>query len=138
MIRKVFFSLIIFFLLGWGKSFAQAGCKIKYDYDISGNRVLREFKCDPFMPDPDTESPHSILTLVYPNPTVGVINCVFSTPTAMAAFEITAVDGSLIQSYSLTQQSSTVTFDISAQVPGTYFITVWAFSKVETYTVIKM
>jgi hypothetical protein len=136
---KLIIVLTIFlFVFNPIKSFAQPGCKIKYEYDISGNRILRQFKCDPVIPDPDEESPHTILTLVYPNPTVGVINCVFSVATAIATFEITAVDGSLIQSYDLTQQSTMVTFDISAQVPGTYFITVWAFSKVETYTVIKM
>jgi hypothetical protein len=36
------------------------------------------------------------------------------------------------------QPAAMVTFDITAQVPGTYFLTVWALNRQETHTIIKI
>lgn len=113
-------------------------CRIRYSYDATGNRIKREYKCiTPHSPyDPGAPVTPGILT-VYPNPTTGVFHAEFSETVDAAYFVISASNGAVIQTYELMQPSAMVTFDITAQVPGTYFLTVWALNKEETYSIIK-
>lgn len=141
--KTLFKAIVLCCLLYSGKISAQSGpveCKILYGYDGAGNRIKREYKCAPTWTiyDPVNQQDYTIFTSLFPNPTSGVITAVFSEPLSAASFLIYAANGSIIQSYNLTQQSTMVTFDLSAQVPGTYFLTVWALNKEETYTIIKM
>lgn len=142
-----FLSFIVALLFGISESSAQSipyveTCTIRYRYDAAGNRVKREFKCvvpDIYNPGPPVVAePRGGISVVYPNPTTGVINVSFSELVSNAEFTIFSVSGSIIQTYTLTQPSVLVTFDLSAQVPGTYFITVSALNTVETHEIIKM
>jgi hypothetical protein len=123
-------------------SLAQSeDCRIRYSYDAAGNRIKREYKCitisGPYDPGPETGNPGSVLT-VHPNPTTGVFHGSFSETVSSASFVIYASNGSVVQTYQLMQPAVMVTFDITAQVPGTYFLTVWALNRQETHTIIKI
>ncbi|HTN18625.1 MAG TPA: T9SS type A sorting domain-containing protein [Chitinophagaceae bacterium] len=120
---------------------AQSGsevCSIVYSYDVSGNRIKREYKCESTrgFDDPDTIDP-TIFTTLYPNPTTGVFTGEFSEPVSEATFIITAMSGVVVLEHELTQTASSITFDISAQVPGNYLLHVWALGREESYLITK-
>lgn len=143
---SIWYNFLLFFpilLFTTGKTYAQGSedCRIRYSYDGAGNRVKREHKCitisGPYDPSPEVTNTGSVLT-VHPNPTTGVFHGTFSEMVSSATFVIYASNGSVVQTYQLMQPAVTVTFDISAQVPGTYFLTVWALNQQETHTIIKI
>ena len=125
------------------ESKAQSGpveCKIAYSYDAAGQRVKREYACAAtWTPnDPLPWQDNSVFTSLFPNPTSGVFTGIFSAPVSSASFLISAMSGATVWQQTINQQMSSMTFDITAQVPGSYLLTVWAMDKVETYTIIKM
>ena len=122
---------------GSGRVVGSEDCRIRYSYDAAGNRIKREYRCishDPYGNDP---VPNTGIITVYPNPTTGVFHAEFSETVDEAYFVISASNGAVVQTYELMQPSQMVTFDITAQVPGTYFLTVWALNQEETHKIIK-
>lgn len=141
-IRLIMLLFVSILTLIAKKTVAQSeDCRIRYSYDGAGNRIKREYKCitisGPHDPEPWTDNPGSVLT-VHPNPTTGVFHGTFSETVSSASFVIYASNGSVVQTYQLMQPAVMVTFDITAQVPGTYFLTVWALNRQETHTIIKI
>lgn len=122
---------------------AQSGpeiCHIVYSYDAAGNRIKREYKCERTSgpSDPDIWRDPTIFTKIYPNPTTGVFTGEFSEPVSEATFIITAMSGVVVLQHELTQAANSITFDISAQVPGNYLLHVWALGREESYTMTKI
>lgn len=120
-------------------------CRIKYHYDMAGNRIKREYKCEA-EPDPSAnvgnETGTPIFTNLFPNPTTGIITGIFSIPIggdAGGAYVYVSTMGAIVvfeQFYSAI--ASSISFDISQQIPGNYLVTVHAFNKVETYIITKL
>lgn len=137
----------IVFICNTSKSIAQSGpvvCAVKYDYDVAGNRIKREYKCEAtWSPtDPIGWSEPTIFTSVYPNPTTGVITGTFSTPiggeAGSALITVSTMGGITVFQQEYNQVMSLVTIDISQQIPGQYLLTVAAFNKIETYVITKL
>lgn len=135
------------FLCYSGKSVAQSGpvvCSINYDYDVAGNRIKREYKCEAtWMPwDNAPWQDHSVFTTLYPNPTTGVITGVFSSPIGGAAgpatLTLNTMGGITIFQQVYSQPMSSVSLDLSQQIPGQYLLTVMALNMVESYTITKL
>lgn len=144
---KIPLFLVVAFLLNVKKSFAQTGpvvCAIKYSYDVSGNRIKREYKCEAtWSPaDPLPWSDHTIFTTVFPNPTTGVITGTFSSTiggdAGGAMITVSTMGGITVFQQAYNQITSSVTIDISQQLSGQYLLTVAAFNKVETYVITKL
>lgn len=122
-------------------SAGQPVCKISYAYDISGNRVERKYGCV----TPNDNNPHGtqpwreneVLLSLFPNPTSGGITGTYSEPTANVYVGVSTIGGVKVQEWNFPQLMSFFTIDISAQVPGTYLLTVIASNKMETFTIIK-
>ena len=141
------FFLILAFCSTCTKSIAQTGpevCSIKYQYDISGNRIKREYKCQPSWTIGDIIpwQDRSIFSNLYPNPTTGVLTGVFTSPiggeAGPALISVTTMGGIVVFEQTYTQIASSITFDISQQIPGTYLVNVHAFNTEETYVVTKL
>ena len=143
---RISFFLIVAFCANSSKSIAQSGptvCKILYGYDVSGNRIKREYKCEaswsPLDPLPFT---HTIFTSLFPNPTTGVITGTFSEPIGGEAggayITVSTMGGIVVFQQEYNQVMSSVTIDISQQIPGQYLLTVAAFGKVESYVFTKL
>ena len=82
-ILKFSFFLIVAFCAINTKTSAQTGppvCKIHYGYDVAGNRIKREYKCERSWLPTDFGTSHTIFANVFPNPTTGVITGTFSEP----------------------------------------------------------
>jgi hypothetical protein len=131
-------AAIIVALCGTNFSAAAQSCKIFYNYDLAGNRTKRFYDCPPQTNPWDQPLTSTTIRRIYPNPTTGVINVEFYNPTATASFTISAMNGGLVLQYNLTQLSTIVTFDISAQMPGTYLLTVMTPDNVESYPITKL
>lgn len=138
--------LILAFCSTSTKSKAQSGpevCSIKYQYDISGNRIKREYKCEPswtiFDPPPINTS---IFSNLFPNPTTGVITGTFTSPIGGEAggayVSVSTMGGIIVFEHLYSEIASSITFDISQQIPGNYLVTVHAFNTMETYTITKL
>lgn len=139
--------LIVVFCFNTTESKAQTGpevCSIKYQYDISGNRIKREYKCEPswVIGDIIPWQNHSIFSNLYPNPTTGVLTGVFTTPIGGEAggayITVSSMGGILVFEQAYNEIASSITFDLSQQIPGNYLVTVYAFNIVETYTITKL
>lgn len=148
---KKLIRISLFLLLGVAglskESKAQTGpevCSIKYQYDISGNRIKREYKCQPSWTIGDIIpwQDRSIFSNLYPNPTTGVLTGVFTSPiggeAGPALISVTTMGGIVVFEQTYTQIASSITFDISQQIPGTYLVNVHAFNTEETYVVTKL
>jgi hypothetical protein len=134
----------VVFLANLTESSAQTGppvCKIHYGYDVSGNRIKREYKCERSWLPTDFGTSHTIFTKVFPNPTTGVITGTFSEPIggeAGGAFiTVTTMGGIVVFQQAYNQVMSSVSLDITQQIPGQYLLTVSAFNKIETYVITK-
>ena len=139
---KTKFLLIAGFMAMAASVQAQSGsevCSIVYSYDVAGNRIKREYKCEtPSGPEgPVIWNDPVIFTSVYPNPTTGIFTGQFSEPVSEATFIITAMSGVVVLQHELTQTANSITFDISAQVPGNYLLHVWALGREESYIITK-
>lgn len=144
---SLFFSAI---LALHTKSMAQPGteiCKIHYSYDAAGNRIQREYKCeqppnpnDPVDPahPPDWLQPDGIISNIYPVPTTGIINLVFSAPVSNAQIIITNMSGVQVLTQNITQQVSSTVVDMTALTPGTYLLSCFYQNTVESYTIPKL
>jgi hypothetical protein len=138
--------ILIAFLSSTGKATAQTGpveCKIVYGYDVAGNRIQREYKCEAtWMPWDPGPSVHPILSGVYPNPTSGVLTGVFSEPiggeAGSALVSVSTMGGIIVFQQEYTQTITSFTIDISQQIPGQYLLTVAAFNQVESYVITKL
>ena len=146
-IFKITLLFLIAFVIKTEDSSAQTGpivCAIKYDYDIAGNRIKREYKCEAtWSPaDPLPWSDHTIFTTVFPNPTTGVITGTFSSTiggdAGGAMITVSTMGGITVFQQDYNQITISVTIDISQQLPGQYLLTVAAFNKVETYVITKL
>lgn len=144
---KITLIFVAIFLANATKSKAQTGpelCRINYGYDVSGNRIKREYKCEnTWLPtDSAPWADHSIFSSVYPNPTTGVITGTFSTPiggeAGSALVTVSTMGGITVLQQEYTEIASYITLDISQQIPGEYLLTVAAFNKVETYVITKL
>ncbi|MDI9312710.1 MAG: hypothetical protein QM535_21050 [Limnohabitans sp.] len=142
---KITVIFVAAFLANATESKAQTGpleCKIHYGYDVSGNRIKREYKCESSWLPTDFGASHTIFTNVFPNPTTGVITGTFSEPIggeAGGAFiTVTTMGGIVVFQQEYNQVMSSVTIDISQQIPGQYLLTVAAFGKVESYVITKL
>jgi hypothetical protein len=144
---KITLIFVAVFLANATKSKAQTGpvvCKINYGYDVSGNRIKREYKCEnTWLPtDPGSSTGHTIFTSVFPNPTTGVITGTFSTPiggeAGSALVTVSTMGGIIVLQQEYTEIASSITLDISQQIPGEYLLTVAAFNKIETYVITKL
>lgn len=144
---KITLILVAAFLTNATTSKAQSGppvCKIHYGYDVSGNRIKREYKCEnTWLPsDPAPWTDHTIFTTVYPNPTTGVITGTFSSTiggeAGPAYITVSTMGGIVVFQQEYTQIMSSVTIDISQQVPGQYLLTAAAFGTVESYVITKL
>ena len=136
---QIAFSLaLVFFSVN--KGFAQENCAIVYGYDVSGNRISREFKCFTGRGpnDPITQPETSLISTLSPNPTTGVINVTFTEMLDAAHFVITDVGGIIVLQHTLSQPATAISFDLSAQIPGTYLLSIYTAGLDETYTIIKM
>jgi Secretion system C-terminal sorting domain len=60
-------TLIFVLVFGFNLMQAQTPCYIKYTYDDAGNRIKREFVCQPYEPDDDDYIPPCCPTPVAPN-----------------------------------------------------------------------
>lgn len=146
-ILKITISFAAAFLTNASVAFAQSGpveCRIIYGYDVSGNRIHREYKCEATW-TPGDEMPwtdHTIFTTLFPNPTTGIITGTFSGTIggdAGGAFiTVSTIGGITVFQQEYNQIMSTVTIDISQQLPGQYMLTVAAFNKIETYVFTKL
>jgi len=143
-ILKFSISLVVSFCATNTESKAQTGppvCKIHYGYDVSGNRIKREYKCERSWLPTDFGTSHTIFTKVFPNPTTGVITGTFSEPIggeAGGAFiTVTTMGGIVVFQQAYNQVMSSVSLDITQQIPGQYLLTVSAFNKIETYVITK-
>jgi hypothetical protein len=143
-ILKFSISLVVSFCATNTESKAQTGppvCKIHYGYDVSGNRIKREYKCERSWLPTDFGTSHTIFTNVFPNPTTGVITGTFSEPIggeAGGAFiTVTTMGGIVVFQQAYNQVMSSVSLDITQQIPGQYLLTVSAFNKIETYVITK-
>lgn len=145
---KVTIIFVAAFLANATESKAQTGpevCKILYGYDVSGNRIKREYKCEntwlPSDPMPWNETAEIFSTL-NPNPTTGVLTGTFTTPiggeAGSALLTVSTMGGITVLQLEYTEIASSITFDISQQIPGNYLVTVHAFNKVETYVITKL
>ncbi|MDI9312705.1 MAG: T9SS type A sorting domain-containing protein [Limnohabitans sp.] len=144
---KISLIIAVAILYNTTKGAAQSGpvvCKITYDYDVSGNRIKREYKCEAtWSPaDPLPWSDHTIFTTVFPNPTTGVITGTFSSTiggdAGGAMITVSTMGGITVFQQAYNQITSSVTIDISQQLSGQYLLTVAAFNKVETYVITKL
>lgn len=144
---KITLILIAAFLTNATTSKAQSGppvCKIHYAYDLSGNRVKREYKCEntwlPSDPAPWTDA--SIFTTVFPNPTSGVITGVFSSSiggeAGAAMITVSTMGGVVVFQQEYNYVTSSITLDLSQQIPGDYLLTAAAFGMVESFVITKM
>ena len=129
------------------ESSAQSGpveCHIEYSYDISGNRIQRKEKCAATWTqwDPLPWQDGTIFTTVYPNPTTGGITGTFSETiggeAGSATITVSTIGGIIVFQQEYTQIMSSVSLDISQQIPGQYLLSVAAFNKVETYVITKI
>lgn len=129
------------------ESYAQSGppvCKIHYAYDLSGNRVKREYKCEnTWLPsDPAPWMEPGIFTTVFPNPTSGVITGVFSSSiggeAGPAMITVSTMGGVIVFQQEYNYVTSSITLDLSQQIPGDYLLTAAAFGKVESFVITKM
>jgi hypothetical protein len=96
-IRLIMLLFVSILTLIAKKTVAQSeDCRIRYSYDVAGNRIKREYKCitisGPYDPGPETGNPGSVLT-VHPNPTTGVFHGSFSETVSSASFVIYASNG---------------------------------------------
>jgi hypothetical protein len=142
LIRVSLFFLTIL-LVNNTHAVAQSGpveCKIKYDYDVAGNRIKREYKCEAkWMPwDPAPIANNDVLISLSPNPTTGSVTGVFSEATDYAHVVISTMGGILILDQEYHQTINSFTIDISGQIPGNYLLTVSAFDQVESYVITKI
>lgn len=144
---KTIILFAVAFICNTSKSIAQSGpvvCAVKYDYDVAGNRIKREYKCEAtWLPtDPIGWSEPTIFTTVFPNPTTGVITGTFSTPiggeAGSALITVSTMAGITVFQQEYNQVTSSVSIDLSQQIPGQYLLTVAAFNKVETYVITKL
>lgn len=144
---KITLIFIAAFLANATESKAQTGpieCKIHYGYDVSGNRIKREYKCEnSWLPtDPLPWASNSIFTSVFPNPTTGLLTGTFSTPiggeAGGAIVTVSTMGGITVFQQEYYEVMSSITIDISEQIPGNYLLTVQAFNKVETYVITKL
>lgn len=135
------------FLANMTASKAQSGppvCKIHYGYDVSGNRIKREYKCEnTWLPtDPAPWTDHTIFTSLSPNPTTGVVTGVFSSTiggeAGAAYLTVTTMGGIVVFEQSYQQVTNAITVDITQQIPGQYVFTVAAFNKIESYVITKL
>lgn len=126
---------------------AQSGteiCKIHYTYDGAGNRIQREYKCEaqPNPNDPVNHTPgwlpDGVVSNIYPVPTTGIINVVFSAPISSAQIIITNMSGVQVLSQNIGQQVTTKVIDMTALIPGTYLLSCYYQNKVESYTIPKL
>ena len=143
-ILRFSFFLIVAFCATNTKTIAQTGppvCKIHYGYDVAGNRIKREYKCERSWLPTDFGTSHTIFTNVFPNPTTGVITGTFSEPIggeAGGAFiTVTTMGGIVVFQQAYNQVMSSVSLDITQQIPGQYLLTVSAFNNIETYVITK-
>lgn len=139
--------LFITVLISSKESRAQSGppvCKIHYSYDVSGNRVKREYKCEnTWLPtDPAPWTDPGIFTTVFPNPTSGVLTGVFSSTiggeAGPAMITVSTMGGVIVFQQEYNYVTSSITLDISQQIPGDYLLTAAAFGKVESFVITKM
>jgi hypothetical protein len=139
--KSSFVSLLLILLSGMTAG-AQiiTTCKIKYNYDAGGNRIKRYYGCDQSGPGtPEEYRPDGILSNLSPNPTYGPLTGTFGTSFRGAVtVKIVNLAGVPILQQTFTQVSGTFTVDISQQIPGTYFLTVYAFNMMESYTITKL
>lgn len=125
-------------------SFAQSGpgeCFINYEYDVSGNRIKREYKCQkewmPWDLEPVTNTT-GVLTSLSPNPTTGPVTGVFSEPTNYAHVVVSTMGGIMILDREYHQTIRSFTIDISDQKPGNYLLKVSVFDRIENHIVTKL
>jgi hypothetical protein len=67
-IRLIMLLFVSILTLIAKKTVAQSeDCRIRYSYDVAGNRIKREYKCitisGPYDPGPETGNPGSVLTV---------------------------------------------------------------------------
>lgn len=129
------------------ESKAQSGpeeCRILYGYDVAGNRIHREYKCEATWSPGDIIpwQEHTIFVELFPNPTTGVITGTFSSTiggeAGGASITVSTIGGITVFQQEYTQIMSSVSINISQQIPGQYLLTVAAFNKVETYVITKL
>jgi len=137
-----FTALMIALSFGQRAAAQATICKIKYNYDAGGNRIKRYYGCDQTGPGVIDYFPDGVLSNLSPNPTTGPLTGTFTSPiggnAGSATVSVVNVNGTPVLLQTFSQIASTFSIDISQQIPGTYFLTVYAFSKMETYTITKL
>lgn len=145
LLKKTLF-LIVAACATSNKSKAQtstAVCRINYYYDASGNRIKRDYSCPSNNPwDNAPWGENTIFTSIYPNPTTGVVTGVFSATiggeAGSAYITVSTMGGISIFQQEYTQPTSSVTIDLTQQIPGQYLLSVFAFNKLESYIITKL
>lgn len=139
---KFLYVSMLAILMNTAYSTAQSSpvtCKIRYSYDVSGNRIKREYGCEQ-APNPGNPVPYtggSLLRNLSPNPTTGMLTGVFSKPVS-ATVVITNMSGIIILSQHFPEPIPTFTINLAQAVPGNYLVTIAAAAVTESYTVTKL
>jgi WD40 repeat protein len=114
---KLLYSYINNTLIGFNKE--------KYSHAIYNNRT-------------NTEDPIHFDSIIYPNPSTGLVTLTNSCQNPVQSYEILDVNGLiLIPNMAITNQQGSVSIDISSITSGVYFLRFHCGSSVFTYKVIK-
>jgi len=143
------FFLILFVatlsLLSFKNSFAQVE-KIKFDYDLCGNRTDKYLKIEVEKKSQagewseelnDTIIKEELPVKVFPNPTQGIINIESSDFLSTGSFEIliTTSTGDIKFSGIINEQKTT--FDLKDFATGVYLVKLFSQQKSITYKIVK-
>ena len=122
-------------------SSAQGGaydCKVRYTYDVSGNRIRRVYSC---LTEEEMQLP-IFRGNIYPNPTDGPVTIDFNELVTTASLLIYDADGSVVGNAE-TEMAYSIQFDVAEYVPGTYIVMLSVLREngepaAEEYTLIKL
>lgn len=128
--------LLLFFFRSQAQSIPSGQCGLQYTYDAAGNLLKREYVCNnapsggriAAFQEADTTAATKETTEVqlvdalYPNPTTGLFRISFVKPLNNAAVRLFDNTGRLLKQYNAS--GSVLPVDISAFVPGMYYIVI--------------
>lgn len=147
MMKKYFLLIIQIFVMG--AMFAQSPLARMYDYDATGNRVLRktvtlrsavaepdtmEFSDSRKNADCFTEQIGRWDVQVFPNPTSGLLTLSFDKPVGKGLYQVFSLSGKILMKGNLAQKTQ---LDISAMPSGTYLLEIKIDNLDETWKIIK-
>ena len=158
--KKIISIITICFFSNFSGLFAQGlpldACAVRFTYDATGNLIQRDFFCN--ITDPvvyrttgtekgqsndsinvnssiDTKEQLVRVNAIAPNPTTGQFTITLSSPLNQEKVTLTDLNGRAIEKKTIS--GAIVTFDISNQPAGVYFVRIENKGKVFTFKVIK-